>query len=338
MHDGVHPDELGRRLRDFLAAETGDRAVTIEHLRRMPGGASRETWSFDATFDGRARQSLILRRDPGRTSVGSDRGLEFRVLRAAHAAGVRVPEVRWLGDDPAILDGRFFVMERVEGETLARRLLREPTYERARQVMTAQLAEDLARIHAVPLDDPALAGLAGMNDEEHPAVAELGRYEQLFRTLAPEPHPIIEYGFRWLRVRLPPSRRRVLVHGDYRIGNVLFGPEGVRVVLDWEQAHVGDPMEDLGWMCVRAWRFGSPLPVGGIGEREEFFAAYERASGEAVDPEVVRFWEALGDLKWAIICIAQAKTYLDGGVKSVELASIGRRTAEAEHDLLELMD
>jgi aminoglycoside phosphotransferase (APT) family kinase protein len=130
----------------------------------------------------------------------------------------------------------------------------------------------------------------------------------------------------------------VLVHGDYRIGNVLFGPEGVRVVLDWEQAHVGDPMEDLGWMCVRAWRFGSARPVGGIGERDEFFRAYERGGGETVDSEVVRFWEALGDLKWAVICIAQAKTYLDGGVKSVELASIGRRTAEAEYDLLELVD
>ena len=159
-----------------------------------------------------------------------------------------------------------------------------------------------------------------------------------YRTIAPEPHPVIEYGFRWLAARLPPPGRRVLVHGDYRVGNVMFGADGVRVILDWEQAHVGDPMEDLGWMCVRAWRFGSPLPVGGIGERDAFFAAYERAGGGPVDPEIVRFWEAVGDLKWAVICIAQAKTYLDGGVKSVELASIGRRTAEAEYDLLQLID
>jgi aminoglycoside phosphotransferase (APT) family kinase protein len=334
----VTPHELERRLRDFLAAATGSVEVTVEQLRRVPGGASRETWAFDACFDGGAPQALILRRDPGRTSVGSDRALEFRVLQAAHAAGVPVPKVLWLGDDPAPLEGRFFVMERVAGEALARRLLREPTYERARNLMTGQLGAILAGIHAVPIDDATLAGLPGARDREHPAAAELGRYEQLYRTLAPEPHPVIEYGLRWLGRRLPPTRRRVLVHGDYRIGNVLFGPEGVRVVLDWEQAHVGDPMEDLGWMCVRAWRFGSPLPVGGIGEREEFFRAYEEAGGEAVDPEVVRFWEALGDLKWAVICIAQAKTYLDGGVKSVELASIGRRTAEAEHDLLELVD
>jgi aminoglycoside phosphotransferase (APT) family kinase protein len=339
MQRGVTADELAERLRDFVAAESGKPDVRVTGLRRVPGGASRETWAFDAHLDGEptARQ-LILRRDPGRTSVGSDRGLEFRVLRAAHAAGVPVPEVLWLGDDPATLAGRFFIMERIEGEALARRLLREPTYAEARRVMTGQLGAILAKIHAVPIDDPALAELPGFGEEGSAAAAELARYEQIYRAIAPEPHPVIEYGFRWLTARLPPPGRRVLVHGDYRIGNVLFGPEGVRVVLDWEQAHVGDPMEDLGWMCVRAWRFGSPLPVGGIGERAEFFRAYERAGGDRVDPEVVRFWEALGDLKWAVICIAQAKTYLDGGVKSVELASIGRRTAEAEHDLLELLD
>jgi aminoglycoside phosphotransferase (APT) family kinase protein len=325
-------------LRDFLAAASGHREVVIERLRRVPGGASRETWSFDLRCDGGPPRALVLRRDPGRTSVGSDRALEFRVLQAAHASGVPVPAVLWLGDDPAILDGRFFVMERIEGETLARRLLREPSYAEARRVLAGQLGATLARIHAVPIDDPRLAALPGAHDTGHAAFLELARYEEIYRRLAPEPHPVIEYGFRWLARRVPASGRRVLVHGDYRIGNVMFGPEGLRAVLDWEQAHVGDPMEDLGWMCVRAWRFGSPLPVGGIGERDEFFRAYERAGGDAVDPEVVRFWEALGDLKWAVICIAQAKTYLDGGVKSLELASIGRRTAEAEHDLLELVD
>ena len=337
MDESVTPDELAPRLRTFLGSAAGQEVV-VTNLRRVPGGASRETWSFDASFEGEPSRPLILRRDPGRTSVGSDRALEFRVLRAVRAAGVPVPQVLWLGDDPAILEGCFFVMERIEGETLARRLLREAAYADARRVMPAQLASILARIHAVPLEDHGLDLLPGRHEDGHPAALELSRYEQIYRALAPEPHPVIEYGLRWLGRRLPPSRRRVLVHGDYRIGNIMFGPEGVRVVLDWEQAHVGDPMEDLGWMCVRAWRFGSPLPVGGIGERAAFFRAYESAGGDVVDPEIVRFWEALGDLKWAVICIAQAKTYLDGGVRSVELASIGRRTAEAEHDLLELLD
>ncbi|MGH7895509.1 MAG: phosphotransferase, partial [Candidatus Binatia bacterium] len=138
--------------------------------------------------------------------------------------------------------------------------------------------------------------------------------------------------------RAPAARRLALVHGDYRIGNVMFGPEGVRAILDWELAHLGDPMEDLGWMCVKAWRFGSPLPVGGIGDRVEFFGAYEAAGGGTVDPQAVHFWEVFGNLKWAVICIAQARTYLDGGVPSLELASLGRRTAEVEHELLALID
>ncbi|MCZ2108414.1 MAG: phosphotransferase family protein [Dehalococcoidia bacterium] len=333
----VTSDELTSRLRGFLAAASGHRTVTVEHVRRVPGGASRETWAFDARFAGGLPRPLILRRDPGPMTVGSDRGLEFRVLRAMYAAGIPVPEVLWLGEDPSVLGGRFFVMERIEGETLARRLLRDPCYAEARRTMPAQLGATLARIHAVPVDT-SLEDLPGREDREHPAVAELGRYEQLYRALAPEPHPVIEYGFRWLARRVPPSNRRVLVHGDYRIGNVMFGPEGLRVVLDWEQAHIGDPMEDLGWMCVRAWRFGSPLPVGGIGAREDFFRAYTEANGEPVEPEVVRFWEAVGNLKWAVICIVQAQTHLDGRVRSVELASLGRRTAEAEYDFLQLVD
>src|SRR4029079_12898043 len=126
-------------------------------------------------------------------------------------------------------------------------------------------------------------------------------------------------------------------HGDFRIGNVLFGPEGLRVMLDWELAHIGDPAEDMGFICVRSWRFGGPKPVGGIGDRTDFFDAYEKAGGAKVDPEWVRFWEVFGNLRWGIICISQARAYLDGVSNSVELASIGRRTAETEWELLELV-
>jgi len=121
------------------------------------------------------------------------------------------------------------------------------------------------------------------------------------------------------------------------MGNVLFGPEGLRLVLDWELAHIGDPMEDMAWMCVRSWRFGGDKPVGGIGERETFFSAYEAAGGRKVDPEWVRWWEVFGNLRWGIICLTQARAYIDGHSKSVELASIGRRTAETEWELLGLV-
>ena len=170
-----------------------------------------------------------------------------------------------------------------------------------------------------------------------PAAAELARFEGILRAIAPDPHPAFELALRWLAAGLPPSPRQTVVHGDYRVGNVIVGPEGLRAVIDWELTHVGDPMEDVGWLCVRSWRFGAPLPVGGLCERERFFAAYERAGGAPVDPAVVCWWEVFGNLRWGIMTLMQAQTFL-GGVRNVELASLGRRTCEMELELLDLMD
>jgi aminoglycoside phosphotransferase (APT) family kinase protein len=201
------------------------------------------------------------------------------------------------------------------------------------------LGRILAQIHAIDYTLPELGFLTAPLAGEPPAAFELDRFEQIFRLIALDPHPSFELAIRWLRQRLPPESRRALVHGDFRIGNVIFGPEGVRAILDWELAHVGDPMEDLGWIGVRSWRFGNDdQPIGGIGRREEFFRAYEEAGGVPVDPEHVRFWEVLGNLKWAIMTLMQARTSLDGHVRSVELASLGRRTAEMELELLNLID
>src|SRR5262245_36731190 len=153
-----------------------------------------------------------------------------------------------------------------------------------------------------------------------------------------QPHPVFEVALRWLSSRAPSSRQPALVHGDYRMGNVIVGPEGLRAVLDWELAHAGDPMEDLGWLCVRAWRFGvDDRPVAGLCERERLCAAYERASGERVDRAAVRWWEVFGNFKWGVICIMQAQTFLNG-VKNVELAALGRRIVETELELMDLME
>jgi aminoglycoside phosphotransferase (APT) family kinase protein len=335
------PDQLRQRLERFIATNVGVTDVRVENLRKLPGGASRQTWSLDALYtqDGaELRLPLVLRRDPGGSTLNTQRQEEFRVQRAAHAAGVPVPRPYWLAVDAGALGAPAYLMERVEGETLARRLLRDDAYAPARAVMVAELGDILARIHRIDVPRHGLDFLAAPPPGESAARAELERYEQLFRGIAPQPHPAFELAFRWLRRRLPAGGERVLVHGDYRIGNVIFGPEGTRAILDWELAHVGDPAEDLGWFCVRAWRFGSDdQPAGGLGTREELLAAYQRAGGAPVDAERVRFWEVFGNLKWAIICIAQAKTHLDGLVRSVELAAIGRRTAETEIELLNLI-
>jgi len=336
----VTPEELSERLASFLRRVHDARSVRIEGLRLLTGGASRQTWSFDAVIedaDGAARLlPLVLRRDPRPATGSMSRELEYRLLEAAYDAGVPVPKMHALGDDS--LDAPF-VMERVEGETIARKILRDDEYAGARKVLAAQLGEILARVHRIDLAALGLEGLPVPPPDRSPGHAELERYEQVYRAITPEPHPAFELAFRWLRQRAPSATRRTLVHGDYRIGNVIVGPEGVRAVLDWELAHVGDPHEDLGWVCVRSWRFGNDdLPVGGVGTREAFRRAYESAGGGAVDPDAVRWWEAFGNLRWGVICIGQAKAYLDGHSSSVELAAIGRRIAETEWELLRLME
>jgi aminoglycoside phosphotransferase (APT) family kinase protein len=152
-----------------------------------------------------------------------------------------------------------------------------------------------------------------------------------------EPHPAFELGLRWLEQHRPPTGTTGVVHGDFRNGNLVVGPDGLVAVLDWELAHLGDPLEDLGWLSVRAWRFGAPGHVGGFGEVDELIGAYEATSSRRVDRDALAWWEVLGTLKWGVTCMVQAATHLNGVVRSVELAAIGRRVCEVEHDLLALL-
>ena len=340
MERAIKSTELAERLTGYVTQKAGEPGVAVDGLRRLAGGASREIWAFDLVRNDGKRERLVLRRDPPGHHVQSSRRDEFALLRAAHDAGLPVPRVLWCEEHGNVLGAPFFVMEFVDGETLARRLLRDAEYARARAALPDQLASALARIHTIDPDQPDLAFLPRPPAGESPAVSELARQEQIYRVVTPDPHPALELAFRWLGARMPPSPAVArVVHGDYRIGNVIFGPEGLRAVLDWELAHIGDPLEDLGWMCVRSWRFGADdRPAGGLTDRETFFTAYERASGTAVDRAAVRWWEVFGNLKWAVICILQARTFLDGAVKSVELASLGRRVAEMELELLELTE
>ena len=336
-------DGISERVAAFVAQQEGLDAVRVRasQLRRLAGGASREIWSLDLELErdgGVERLPLVLRRDPpGRVGDGGDRGLERRVLRAALAGGVPVPRVHWGSGDASLLGSPFFLMDRVAGETLPRRLLRDERYAAARAAMAGELGAILARIHALDLAQADLAGLAAPPRDRSPARAEVERVAAGVRALAVEPHPVLDLAERWLLERAPEPQRRALVHGDYRVGNVLFDETGVRAILDWELAHVGDPIEDLGWLCTRAWRFGSPLPAGGVGTREALVEAYEAASGSKVDRDALRFWEAFGSYKVALVFITQSRVYLDGRVRSVELASLGRRTVEAEDELLRFL-
>jgi aminoglycoside phosphotransferase (APT) family kinase protein len=286
-------------------------------LRRLSGGASRETWSFTAD----ARR-LILRKDPpGAASGGLAR--EAGLLRGAASVGVPVPDVIAHGDGSDGVGSPYIVMNHIDGETIARRILRDDEYASARGVMARQCGEILANIHRMPLDSA----------EGLPTDDPLERYANVYKLFG-QPHPTFELALKFLRERRPVTARRTIVHGDFRNGNLIVGPEGVRAVLDWELTHIGDPIEDLGWLCANAWRFGGELPVGGFGTYDDLVAGYESASGETVDRDALNWGEAAANLSWGVICIAQANTHLSGAVRSVELAAIGRRVCETEWDLL----
>lgn len=304
--------------------------VRIDDLQRVSGGASRETWRFDAATPDGGVERLILRRDPAPGTGATERATEFRLLQATRAAGVPVPEVVLLLDDSDNL-GSGFVMRRVDGETIPRRILRDPEYASARSLLTEQCGTAAARIHATPLDSLPQLSVQRASDQ-------LDQWTGILDAFS-EPHPVFELGLRWMREQVPEGVGQPrLVHGDFRNGNFIVGPEGLRCVLDWELAHLGDPVEDLGWLCARAWRFGVDRVVGGFGDVDELLDAYATAGGSRPAIPELRFWMALATLKWGVMCLIQAFTHLNRVVRSVELAAIGRRTVENEWDLLRIME
>ncbi len=326
----------------FLTSHVGPQA-RIEGLRPLAGGASRDMYEFELA-EGERRSRYVLRMDPDEGRMQSDRSEEFHLLRLAAEAGVRVPRVYWLGSPEDGLGRAFLVMERLAGETLARRLLREPRYERTRERLPHELARELARIHAIEVEDPRLRALRdrapAADDPRRFALAELDRYRTLLEVVDEGyPRPVLALAGRWLEQNAPAAARVCLVHGDFRVGNVMFDEKGLVAVLDWELAHIGDPLEDLGWLAVRAWRFGrDDRAIGGLADREAFWRDYAHESGHPVDANAARWWELFGNWKWAIICIVQAASHRAGRYPNVELASLGRRVAEVEWEILELLE
>jgi aminoglycoside phosphotransferase (APT) family kinase protein len=311
-------------------------------LEPLAGGASCRVYAFDLTENGSTRR-LVLRLDSSGAAQGTRRE-EFALLGAARRAGVTVPAVHLDGGEDDGLGGAFFVMDLVRGEAIARRLLRDERYAATRAALPAELGRELARTHAIDLADASLAFLASRapagDDPRRFALAEVERYRQILDAFAADqPYPLLRLVARWLAAHAPAVSRPVLVHGDFRIGNVMFDEAGLTAVLDWELCHVGDTVEDLGWLCVKTWRFGNDaLAAGGLCSREELVRHYVAAGGGAVSMDALRWWELFGNWKWAVICRMQAERHKAGKRLDVELAAIGRRVAETELEILALLD
>ena len=319
MTDLSSPEVVQERVALVLEPVLGP--VEIRDLQRLTGGASRETWALRADD-----HDLILRRDPpGRPGTAGSMRLEADVMRACHRAGLRVPEVV-VDDDGTTLGTAGLVMRRVGGETLPRRILRDDRFATARPVLVDQIGEFLAGLHAI---DPHRVPGAKVVDP-------LAQYWESYQAVEDE-SAVFERAHDWLLASRPAPAATVIVHGDLRLGNVIVDEQGLAAVIDWELVHLGDPLEDLAWACVKAWRFGAPLEVGGLGSIDELVGAYEAAGGRPVDRDALHWWLVEKTLQWGLGCMGQAHVHLSGAVRSHELAAIGRRVAEQEWDLVELL-
>ena len=317
--------ELRERLVPLFGTE-----IAVERLALLAGGASKEAWALDLRTP-RGTLELLVRRAAGGVIHQHTLSLEqeHRVVEIAHAAGVRVPKpYGYLGD----VDGRSaFVSARVSGETIGRRVAQRPELGRARAALPAQMAEELAKIHAIPPERlPFLTG-GGAREVLARLESELDRLD--------EPHPALELGLFWARSAAPEWHETVVLHGDLRVGNLVVTDDGLGYVLDWEFSHLGDPVEDLAWPLVRAWRFGvDHRRLGGIGEIEPYLERYRTLTGRDIPQRTLAYWEIVGNMKWGIGALTQSRRHLSGQERSVELAVLGRLAAEMEYELLDLIE
>jgi aminoglycoside phosphotransferase (APT) family kinase protein len=323
-------DELADALLT-AARSAGIEATEVTALRQLSGGASKEMWAFDLALDDGV-QPLVLRRQPAGRRFSSQ-GLpsvaaEAALVRLADRVGVPVPAIAFElpADSPA---GDGYAMARIVGETVGGRVLKLPELEQARAGMARHCGEILARLHRA-------TGYENLDLRQIGAREELAALEERHRLTAQD-RPVFELALGWLKANLPEERSRVLLHGDFRNGNLMVGPEGIRAVLDWELAHVGPPVYDLAWLCVTSWRFQRPdLPVGGFGTRDDLIAGYEAAGGVQVDRAELHAWEVFQTMNWGVMCAGVAEAFIEGN-RSIEAGVIARRASETEFDLMRLL-
>jgi aminoglycoside phosphotransferase (APT) family kinase protein len=307
----------------------------IVGIEQLPGGASKEIYQLTIR-KGQNDQLLILRRAGGGSIYSETLSMnhEFQMLCAAFDAGVRVPKpVAFVPD----IGGReAMLMKRLEGETQGRKLvaLDDEKYSRLKDNLINQLATELAKIHEIKRD--TLPFMPGASQE--PAANSV--IERLYTELdsISEPHPAIEWGLQWLAANPAPSHGLCVTHGDFRIGNFVISQTGLEGILDWEFAHIGDPVEDLAWPMVRAWRFGrDERRFGGMGSAEAFLESYNLMTRRNVAMSTLLYWEIMGNVKWAVGALAQARRHLGGESNDIELAVLGRLAAESEMEILHLI-
>jgi aminoglycoside phosphotransferase (APT) family kinase protein len=329
-------DAMTPALERWLAGALQARSVAIRRMARLGGGAIQENWGLDVEVTGGRLQGgheLVLRTDaPSRVAVSWNRAQEYRLLEAAWRAGMTVPEPIALCEDEAVIGKAFYLMRRAKGEARGHKLVRDLAVHAKGEDLVARLGAELAKLHRVRPPVPGLDFIPV--PEGPPALARVAEYRRHLDGLGVH-EPVLEWALAWLERHAPQARDLRLVHADFRTGNYLVEGGELTAVLDWEFAGFSDPLEDLGWMLAKYWRFGSyELEAGGIGSREALFRGYEAEAGHAIDRAAVPYWEVMATVRWAVIALMQAARHFAGHEDSLELALTAHVLPVLELDLL----
>jgi len=301
----------------------------VSNLEPLTGGASKEIWKFEVS---NAKQStkMILRRGSGiEGPLAIKTADEARIQKEVIKVGAPVPIILAVSKNEEEL-GDSYIMHFVEGETIARKILRDKEYKKALPLLAYQCGEAIAKVHNVDIDNFSFLPKKPAEDQLEDLYATYQSFEQ--------PSPVFEYAFLWLKEQDFSNFQESLVHGDFRLGNIIVNGEGLQSIIDWELAHIGNPLQDLGWVCGNSWRFGkSDKVVGGFGELEDLLEGYNSISKLKVNKEMVKCWQVFGTFRWGVICLIQAYAHLNGTINSIEKAAIGRRVSETEIDIVDLL-
>jgi aminoglycoside phosphotransferase (APT) family kinase protein len=322
----AHDPAVEEALAKFLTPRLGVTNVAVTDMQRIPGGASRETWMFDAHWADSAGaehvSEFILQKDAAMSLVESERAIEFAFYQTMHAAGIPVPQALWLEPGPEPLGQPFFIMERLADVEASPTTILSPAWAEARPRVAIRMYEILGAIHRAEWQGTAIASAVEPPAPETTAERELLYWEDIIDRHELSPQPIARAAIRWLRANPPPPAPLVaVVHGDYRVGNVLYRDSGeIAGVVDWEMAHLGNPLEDLAWSFLETWEWARDGRKGGIIDEAEALALYEAASGIKVDLDALHWWDVFNGVKAQGIWLTSAHAYQSGGSNEPVLA------------------
>ena len=301
----------------------------VSNLEPLTGGASKEIWKFEVS-NAKQPTKMILRRGSGiEGPLAIKTADEARIQKEVIKVGAPVPIILAVSKNEEEL-GDSYIMHFVEGESIARKILRDKEYKKALPILAYQCGEAIAKIHNVDINNFSFLPKKPAEDQLEDLYSTYQSFEQ--------PSPVFEYAYLWLKEQDFGNFQESLVHGDFRLGNIIVNADGLQSIIDWELAHIGNPLQDLGWVCGNSWRFGkNDKVVGGFGELEDLLEGYNSISKLKVNKEMVKCWQVFGTFRWGVICLIQAYAHLNGTINSIEKAAIGRRVSETEIDIVDLL-